>query len=237
MFTTLHCLFNFNFAVFSKGFNISEANNGYTLITSDYGVTVFWNNVYNARVTIKGRYVNRTVGLCGNFNQMEDDDFWTSYGTIVNDAVEFGNSWKVDPSCANATEVMHPCMANSSRLSIAQANCSILFSPPFNSCASHINATARGYYDNCVYDMCACEDDPDVCYCQALDAYSADCAQYVSIHWRQLDQFAICSKSRLIVSKTCNKMLWHLQNTSVIVEASHYDLCRYELSSPCYSPL
>ena len=155
---------------------------------------MFWNNVYNARVTVRGRYVNKTVGLCGNFNGIEDDDFWTFYGTTVANAVEFGNSWKVDSTCDNATEVRDPCMVNSSRAITARANCSRLFEAPFNSCASHINATAKGYYDNCVYDMCACEDDPDVCYCQALDAYATDCAPSANISWRELDEFAICSK-------------------------------------------
>ena len=183
-----------NIILFFKGFNITKAEPGYTLVTSDYGVTVFWNNVYNARVTVKGRYRNNTVGLCGNFNGIEDDDFRTSDGASVDNAAEFGNSWKVDPACDNATLVQHPCLVNSNRAMMAHANCSRLFEPPFNSCASYINATGKGYYDDCVYDVCACEDDPDVCYCQSLDAYAADCAAHVDISWRELDQFAICSK-------------------------------------------
>ncbi|CAB4021859.1 von Willebrand factor-like, partial [Paramuricea clavata] len=123
---------------------------------------------------------------------MEDDDFWASNGTIVTNPVEFGNSWKVDPDCDDAIEVPHPCDANSDRRWIAQANCSTLLRPPFNECSSHINATEEGYIADCEYDMCACEDDPVVCYCQALEAYADDCASFVDIPWENLEEFAVC---------------------------------------------
>ncbi len=145
-------------------------------------------------MSVRGRYLNRTVGLCGTYNGIEDDDFWTSYGTTVTDAVEFGNSWKVDPECDNATQVEHPCDTNRNRRWIAQANCSRLLSPPFNSCAIHINASEEGYIDDCEYDMCACEDDPVVCYCQALDAYAEDCASHVDIQWEGMEEFGICGE-------------------------------------------
>ena len=167
---------------------------GNTVITSVYGVTVRWNNVYNVRVTVRGRYINKTAGLCGTYNDIRNDDFWTSYGTTVTDPVDFGNSWKVDPGCENATEVDHPCVTNPGRRWIASANCSRLLSAPFNSCAIHINASEEGYIEDCEYDMCACEDDPAVCYCQALDAYAEDCASYVDIEWEEREEFDVCSK-------------------------------------------
>ncbi|XP_028410565.1 uncharacterized protein LOC114533262 [Dendronephthya gigantea] len=172
--------------------NVTIHGNGRTVVTSDYGVTVFWNNVYNVRITIGGRYVNRTSGLCGTYNEMKYDDFWTSYGTIVTDPVEFGNSWKVDPTCENATTVDHPCDANPERRLIARQNCSTLLKPPFSNCSSYINATEEGYIAGCEYDMCACEDDPVVCYCQALEAYADDCSSDIQIQWKKSPEFAIC---------------------------------------------
>ncbi|XP_028410566.1 IgGFc-binding protein-like [Dendronephthya gigantea] len=173
--------------------NVTIHGNGRTVVTSDYGVTVFWNNVYNVRVTIGGRYVNRTSGLCGTYNKMKYDDFWTPYGTIVGDPVEFGNSWKVDPTCENATTVDHPCDANLERRLIARENCSALLKPPFSNCSSYINATEEGYIADCEYDMCACEDDSVACYCQALQTYADDCSSDVKITWMNLEQFAICN--------------------------------------------
>ena len=157
--------------------------------------------MYNVRVTVGGRYLNRTVGLCGTYNNVRNNDFWTSYGTTVTDEVEFANSWKVDPSCENATVVENPCDVNSERRWIARANCSTLLRAPFNECASHINATEEGYIEDCEYDMCACEDDPVVCYCQALAAYADDCASNVHIEWEEREEFVICSKWTFFFTK------------------------------------
>ena len=190
---------------FLEGVNITRIvnrPNSDTIVTSHYGVTVIWNNVYNVQVTVRGRYINRTVGLCGTYNGIKNDDFWTSYGATVNDRVEFANSWKVDPSCENATEVDNPCDVNSDRRWIAQANCSTLLRAPFNECANFINATEEGYIDDCEYDMCACEDDPVVCYCQALDAYAGDCASHVDIEWEDRQEFSVCGKYKDFISFT-----------------------------------
>ncbi|XP_028410753.1 uncharacterized protein LOC114533436 isoform X5 [Dendronephthya gigantea] len=172
--------------------NVTKYGTDRTVVTSVYGVTVFWNNVYNARITIGGRYFNKTSGLCGNYNEMQDDDFWAAYGAIVTDPVEFGNSWKVDSTCENATKVPHPCDVNPARRLIARENCSKLLRPPFRDCSSYINATEDGYIEDCEYDMCACEDDPVVCYCQALEAYADDCASDVAIQWKGLHEFSVC---------------------------------------------
>ena len=153
---------------------------------------VFWNNVYNARVTVRGRYINRTSGLCGTYNKRRDDDFWTFDGTIITDSVAFGNSWKVDPKCDEAVNVPHPCDINPGRTSVARDKCSTLTKPPFSECSSYIDATKEGYIEDCEYDMCACEDDPVVCYCQALEAYADDCSPNVVIPWKSLNVSAIC---------------------------------------------
>jgi len=46
------------------------------------------------------RHKNKVRGLCGNFNDNEDDDFHDlQSGLIVNTPMEFGNIWKAVPSC------------------------------------------------------------------------------------------------------------------------------------------
>ena len=104
------------------------------MMYSDYGVMVSWDNINNVRVTVLGRYLNKTSGLCGTFNKISSDDFLTSTGTTETDAVDFGNSWKTDPSCVNATTVEHPCKTHPERKWIAQKNCSALIRYPFSLC-------------------------------------------------------------------------------------------------------
>ncbi|XP_028410567.1 kielin/chordin-like protein [Dendronephthya gigantea] len=58
----------------ANGVKISQPRSGITLVESDYGVEVEWNNVHNVRVTVFGRYLNRTSGLCGTYNRYRGDD-------------------------------------------------------------------------------------------------------------------------------------------------------------------
>ena len=189
-------LYNNVSALITTGINISEPSSGKTLVRSNYGVTVEWNNVYNAKVTLLGRYRNRTSGLCGTYNGMKNDDFLTSYNTTETkeNVVKFGNSWKTDPSCENATEVENPCIANSDRNEIAKMNCSALLKYPFLACNETVNAT-EGYIQDCEYDMCACVINPVACLCQSFDAYSSECkARGMPVNWINETGFEQCSK-------------------------------------------
>ena len=168
------------------------------MVESAYGVKVEWNNVHNVRVTVHGRYINKTSGLCGTFNQNAADDFLTANGETVGDAVNFGNSWKTEPDCANATYVPHPCVTYPGKNATATANCSALLTPPFNVCASHVDPASGGYIEDCEYDVCGCGDDPTVCLCQAIEAYVADCASYgVNIDWLSDNRYQQCGTSEL----------------------------------------
>ena len=174
---------------------VSNPSTRVTLVKSDYGVTVEWNNVHNVRVVLLGRYLNKTSGLCGTFNQNPHDDFLTANGTVVNNAAEFGDSWKTDPECEKAPDDEHPCEMYPERNTTAVANCSALSDYPFDMCSNKINAVLEGYVEDCEYDVCACNDDPIVCLCQAIEAYVYDCnATGVNIDWLSDPRYQQCSK-------------------------------------------
>ena len=179
---------------YTIGFNITGSTNGEIMMYSDYGVMVSWDNINNVRVTVLGRYLNKTSGLCGTFNKISSDDFLTSTGTTETDAVDFGNSWKTDPSCVNATTVEHPCKTHPERKWIAQKNCSALIRYPFSLCNQTVNAT-KYFVPNCEYDMCACKTNSVKCLCESFQAYAAECkSRGVTINWRNESEFSICSK-------------------------------------------
>ena len=179
--------------MFCAGVNITGSRS--TLIESDYGVNVEWNNVHNVRVTVFGRYLNKMSGLCGTFNRNPGDDFLARNGTTVGNAVDFGNSWKTDPDCDDATDLPHPCEAIPEREATARVNCSALSTSPFSVCASKINPASEGYIEDCSYDVCACKNDPTVCLCQAIEAYVSDCAASgVGIDWLNYPRYQQCSK-------------------------------------------
>ena len=191
---SVHCHCNSTFVLVDV--NITKAS-GDTLVTTTYGVEVHWNNVENVRVTVLGRYLNKTVGLCGTFDKVPDNDYLTSFNTTVSksNVTFFGNSWKTDPSCPDATDVDHPCDTYPHKRSMAVQNCSALLRDPFWSCSQAVNATTQGFIDNCEYDMCACNNNDPSCLCESLKAYVAECQSHqISITWKNLPEFEMCSK-------------------------------------------
>lgn len=53
------------------------------------------------------------LGLCGDFNDVEADDFKTYNGLIEGTAVTFANTWKSQPSCPDVTnKLANPCNSN-----------------------------------------------------------------------------------------------------------------------------
>lgn len=63
-----------------------------------------------ARVTLFLR-----PGLCGDFNDVEDDDFTTTSGLIEGTASIFASTWKLDSSCGDVTDVQDPCTMDSTK--------------------------------------------------------------------------------------------------------------------------
>ena len=168
-----------------------------TRVDTNYGVYISWNNVYNVKIDILGRYLNSVSGLCGTFNDDKSDDLLTSGNMTTTNVTEFGNSWKTDPTCADAPTVESLCDANSARAAIARSNCSALLQAPFWTCNSTVNATEEYFIADCEYDMCACDSNPDACLCQIFDAYASACsAENVVIDW--IGHFPQCSKYFII---------------------------------------
>ena len=160
------------------------------------GIRIEWNNVYNVRVTVFGRYFNKTCGLAGTFNRKRSDDLRTPQGEIVSNAIDFGNSWRTErfvPNSVNGTNVTNPCEGNPQINATATSNCSALLFSPFNYCTSKVNP--MNYIRGCVFDVCACGGDSPVCLCQAIEAYVTACASaVVNIDWLSDSRYQQCSK-------------------------------------------
>uniref|UniRef100_A0A667H6L5 VWFD domain-containing protein n=1 Tax=Lynx canadensis TaxID=61383 RepID=A0A667H6L5_LYNCA len=129
----------------------------------------------------------RVCGLCGNFDDNAVNDFTTRSQSVVGNALEFGNSWKFSPSCADAPAPRDACAANPHRKSWAQKQCSVLNSATFAACHSQVDSTK--YYEACVGDACACDSGGDCeCLCTAVAAYAQACRDVgVCVSWRTPD--------------------------------------------------
>ncbi|KAK9754820.1 Trypsin Inhibitor like cysteine rich domain [Popillia japonica] len=124
------------------------------------------------------------MGLFGTYSDDPDDDFMTPSGQIVNDALTFGNSWKTESSCPDQLiPTPHPCDLNPSARPAAEKICSAVKGDIFQRCnISDIDAV----YENCVYDTCLCQDNPNKCSCDNIEVAAEVCGrQGIITDWRQ----------------------------------------------------
>ncbi|KAM3608784.1 uncharacterized protein V6R79_004601 [Siganus canaliculatus] len=130
------------------------------------------------QVYIKASVSNKRQlsGLCGDFNDVEADDFRTSNGLIEGTAWTFANAWKTRTSCPDERNTLkHPCTVSLDKEKYAKYWCSLLSDPKaiFAKCHSEVNP--EEYEASCIYDTCACENSEE-CMCAAISSYVHACA-------------------------------------------------------------
>lgn len=127
----------------------------------------------------------QTQGLCGTFNSNMKDDFLTPEGDIETAVEPFANKWVTSETCPFMSDapVPHPCQVNIENKATAEEVCSKLKSEIFEDC--HWFVDPESFYEDCLYDMCACKGDVSSCGCPILSGYVAECARqgYV-LNWR-----------------------------------------------------
>ncbi|KAL4697339.1 hypothetical protein H8959_003037 [Pygathrix nigripes] len=156
----------------------------YLVVDTDIGLVLLWDKKTSIFINLSPEFKSRVCGLCGNFDDIAVNDFATRSQSVVGDELEFGNSWKLSPSCPDALAAKDPCTANPFRKSWAQKQCSILHGPTFAACHAHVEP-AR-YYEACVNDACACDSGGDCeCFCTAVAAYAQACHEVgLCVSWR-----------------------------------------------------
>lgn len=80
----------------------------------------------------------QVCGLCGNYDGNSINDFTTRSQSVVENVLEFGNSWKVSSTCPDAASVKDPCSTNPYRKSWSEKQCSIINSNVFAACHSQV---------------------------------------------------------------------------------------------------
>ncbi|XP_006877059.1 PREDICTED: mucin-5AC [Chrysochloris asiatica] len=156
----------------------------YLVVDTDVGLVLQWDKKTSLFLRLSPEFKGKVCGLCGNFDGNAINDFTTRSQSVVGDVLEFGNSWKFNPTCPDALAPRDPCTANPYRKSWAQKQCSILLGTTFATCHAHVEPTK--YYEACVSDACACDSGGDCeCFCTAVAAYAQACHDAgVCVSWR-----------------------------------------------------
>ncbi|XP_009511474.2 von Willebrand factor [Phalacrocorax carbo] len=171
----------------------------YYIIFLGKSISVTWDLAMGVSVILNGNFKDQVCGLCGNFDGIQNNDLTSSNEHLEVDPVDFGNSWKVNPYCADVekpnreqTLISPLCNGNVVKQMMVETSCSILSGDVFEECKKLVNP--EPYIDICMYDTCACESIGDcACFCDAIAAYAHVCAQKgVAVHWRSP---ALCPQS------------------------------------------
>lgn len=173
--------------LFDGKLHIREASSFMLLVTLQDGLQVWWDGQTNAYIDAPAAYRNRTSGLCGTFNANSQDDFLTPDGDVESAVAAFANKWQTKETCPfvdNDQDIPHPCQVNIENKDRALKVCEVLRSELFGEC--HFYVEPAEFYDDCVYDMCACTGlDISNCLCPVLSAYASQCAQQgIALNWR-----------------------------------------------------
>uniref|UniRef100_A0A8C6Q3F8 Mucin 2, oligomeric mucus/gel-forming n=1 Tax=Nothobranchius furzeri TaxID=105023 RepID=A0A8C6Q3F8_NOTFU len=155
----------------------------YLVVESNIGVAVMWDR--KTTVLVSCLFMQGEVcGLCGNYDGDGQNDFTTQGQLVVNNHLEFANSWKVTSICPDVEESTDACDIAPQRHHWAKLKCSIITGNTFKDCHHKVNP--QPFYDNCVKDSCACDTGGDCeCFCSAVAAYAQACNEAdVCVAWR-----------------------------------------------------
>ncbi|XP_055854171.1 hemocytin [Episyrphus balteatus] len=159
-----------------------------TFITVDFtdGISVWWDGQNQVYIDAPPSLREKTSGLCGTFNSKTQDDFLTPEGDIETAVEPFANKWRTKDTCDDQTvdePGPHPCTANPHMREVAEKHCAWLTDDIFLDCQWSVEPET--YYENCIYDTCACKEDPSKCFCPILSAYATECTrQGIKTGWR-----------------------------------------------------
>ncbi|XP_072529503.1 mucin-2-like [Salminus brasiliensis] len=132
--------------------------------------------VMQAYIVSSSQIKGNLSGLCGNFNDVQADDFRTEFGMKEGTAATFANTWKANSNCPDVTNTnQNPCSMSVEKEKYAKEWCNMLTDPAgvFSHCHSDVNP--NDYKDRCIYDTCNCAKSED-CMCAALSSYVYACA-------------------------------------------------------------
>ncbi|XP_041726510.1 von Willebrand factor-like [Coregonus clupeaformis] len=102
-------------------------------------ISISWDLGTRLLVHISSQYREHVCGLCGNYDGNVNNDLLSSNNQLEVDSTHFGNSWKVKPSCADATKLPPPCSGNIVRLVTVEQSCRVLTSAIFRDCNSLVS--------------------------------------------------------------------------------------------------
>ncbi|XP_028403857.1 mucin-2-like isoform X2 [Dendronephthya gigantea] len=168
-----------------------EKSGLFLILRTEIGMTIVWDFGTRIYITLETSFRGKTCGLCGNYNDDQNDDFTSPSGSVEVSPSDFGDTWRITPFCPEAQTPKHPCRVHPERAAWSQKTCGIIKRGVFKPC--HDVVDPEKYYQACYYDACGCDTGGDCeCMCTAIAAYARECNRHgVHIKWRSQELCAV----------------------------------------------
>ncbi|XP_068596041.1 mucin-2-like [Brachionichthys hirsutus] len=158
-----------------------ETNAVYMKLQSKVGISVMWNGDDAVTVELDSDYINRTCGLCGDFNGIPVYNEFIHNDRKIS-PIEFGNKQKVhrpNDDCEDPYEEEDDSLEDVSASDSCkefQTTCNqMLRSESWSSCTDLIDP--EPHIQACVRDMCDCTNrTSDFCVCSTMSEFSRLCS-------------------------------------------------------------
>ncbi|XP_053165006.1 zonadhesin-like [Hemicordylus capensis] len=177
--------------------SVSVSRSGrYISVETDFQLIINYDADHLVEIRMPTTFVNATCGLCGNFNNLKDDDNLMPNGQRAKNATELGKSWQVpgaeyDRPYCEVPDITPPCSTYQEDAYKENEFCGILTNSegPFQVC--HSTISPESFFDTCVRDMCAFNGKQTL-LCNTLGAYGDACQREgVALgNWR-IDTFCL----------------------------------------------
>nr|XP_045625212.1 mucin-5B-like [Procambarus clarkii] len=159
----------------------------YVVVNTNVGLQVVWGVGGQVEVVVGGEHAGVTCGLCGNFNNLPQDDLMLPSAQLSYSVEEFLAGWRTGEDCGAPPSSQH-CSSSGPSLSgkdsdLAHHLCSILKGPGFREC--HRLVPPDPYMSACRREVCQCPGDIAACLCATLNLYSTLCTRAgLVLDWR-----------------------------------------------------
>uniref|UniRef100_A0A8C2HZ65 VWFD domain-containing protein n=1 Tax=Cyprinus carpio TaxID=7962 RepID=A0A8C2HZ65_CYPCA len=206
-----------------------EENTIYMRLHSKLGITVMWNKKDAVMVELDSKFLNRTCGLCGDFNRapVYDEFIQSEVGYI-----EFGNKHKVpnpEVDCKNPSEEDDKQNLGDHSEKHREDCEDLLKDADWFSCIKILNP--EPYIKACMNDMCLYqpEDTDNSTLCATLSEYSRQCSHAGGTPptWRRADFCAVTCPYNMVHSESgspCMDTCLH-KDTNTLCEQHNIDGC------------
>ena len=240
--------------------SLLRASANIVTLTLIFGVEVRWDGDHLVEVSVPSKFINKTCGLCGNYNGDYTDDLTLRDGNVLFVSHQtyswsvlsrasyhaFGLSFAAhgrDRLLLDSTIVCHdhllppvyPCNVSTVRMA-AEDYCNVIQnrSGPYTLCHSVLDPFQA--FESCVFDVCACAGNTS-CGCSVIQSYERECRRLgVTSLGTLIDRCGVCygdGSSCESSYETCQA--WGDPHYNTLDGYSYHfqGLCEYVLSRDC----